>query len=276
LKHSTLSGNRVIAVTHSGSMASTRIALGGAIYVVGDVHVYDSTISGNFARLGANGNNAPVSYAYAGGISTAMANFGQEVVISGSTISGNQSDQKAGGLQLLGSVLVRNSTISGNSASFAGGMNVPDGTLTLQNSTIAFNSANKAAGIYCTMPTITSDSTIIANNTVMNMQFAPDLAHASSALMVNGADNLIMTWDASTAFASQPMTLDPGLLPLAHNGGPTMTHALPVGSPAVDAGNNVAGVRYDQRGYKYPRDVNGRADIGAYEWLERVFADGFE
>src|SRR5439155_10968009 len=55
------------------------------------------------------------------------------------------------------------------------------------------------------------------------------------------------------------------------NGGPTRTHALLPGSPAIDAGNNaIATVATDQRGF--PRiadgpdaDSTGTVDIGAFE-----------
>ena len=48
---------------------------------------------------------------------------------------------------------------------------------------------------------------------------------------------------------------------LADNGGPTATHALLRGSPALDRGGGCPTV--DQRGL--PRALGGRCDIGAYE-----------
>jgi hypothetical protein len=55
--------------------------------------------------------------------------------------------------------------------------------------------------------------------------------------------------------------------PLQHNGGPTLTHALEKGSPAIDAGvcTDSAGitVTVDQRGA--PRPQGNGCDIGAYE-----------
>jgi predicted outer membrane repeat protein len=68
--------------------------------------------------------------------------------------------------------------------------------------------------------------------------------------------------------------IDPMLGPLADNGGPTMTHALLAGSPAINAGdlNAVAGVGgvplYDQRGAPFGRVFNGRIDIGAFEYQQ--------
>ena len=67
--------------------------------------------------------------------------------------------------------------------------------------------------------------------------------------------------------------IDPLLAPLADNGGPTLTHALLPGSPAINAGdlNAVAGVDdvplYDQRGKGFDRIVS-RIDIGAFEVQE--------
>jgi hypothetical protein len=55
--------------------------------------------------------------------------------------------------------------------------------------------------------------------------------------------------------------------PLQDNGGPTFTHALLIGSPAINAGDPSFNPPpdYDQRGPGYPRVVNGRIDIGSFE-----------
>jgi hypothetical protein len=69
---------------------------------------------------------------------------------------------------------------------------------------------------------------------------------------------------------------DPKLGPLENNGGPTQTHALLAGSPAIDGGNpggcrdNLGALlTTDQRGFPRPVDGNNdsvvRCDIGAYE-----------
>jgi hypothetical protein len=52
---------------------------------------------------------------------------------------------------------------------------------------------------------------------------------------------------------------------LDDNGGPTLTHALLSGSPAIDAGNNAYATDWDQRGEGFPRIVNDIIDIGAFE-----------
>jgi hypothetical protein len=55
--------------------------------------------------------------------------------------------------------------------------------------------------------------------------------------------------------------------PLQNNGGPTLTHALLAGSPAIDAGDPsfTPPPFYDQRGPGFRRVVNGRIDIGSFE-----------
>jgi hypothetical protein len=68
---------------------------------------------------------------------------------------------------------------------------------------------------------------------------------------------------------------DPLLGPLQDNGGPTFTHALLPGSPAIDKGKNFSGATTDQRGPGFVRtfdDVSTAnatggdgTDIGAFE-----------
>jgi hypothetical protein len=62
---------------------------------------------------------------------------------------------------------------------------------------------------------------------------------------------------------------------LQDNGGPTFTHSLLPGSPAIDQGKNFSGSAYDQRGVGFARTVVNPAlteppggdgtDIGAFE-----------
>ena len=73
---------------------------------------------------------------------------------------------------------------------------------------------------------------------------------------------------------------------LADNGGPTPTHALPMGSPAIDAMPAAScASETDQTGKVRPQDGDGDmvadCDIGAFENEEGVnfdiiFANGFE
>ena len=60
---------------------------------------------------------------------------------------------------------------------------------------------------------------------------------------------------------------DPMLGPLQDNGGPTFTHELLPGSPAINSGdpNFVGPPDYDQRGPGYDRVKGGRIDVGSFE-----------
>src|SRR4029453_14322969 len=83
-----------------------------------------------------------------------------------------------------------------------------------------------------------------------------------------------LSTDSAGGFLSQPTDLvntNPLLGPLRDNGGPTFTHALLCGSPAIDAGTNFTGSATDQTGalrpFDYPTVVNvaDATDIGAFE-----------
>jgi hypothetical protein len=58
---------------------------------------------------------------------------------------------------------------------------------------------------------------------------------------------------------------NPGLAPLADNGGPTATMAPLTGSPALDAGPDPVasfpGNEFDQRGAGFPRVVGNKVDV---------------
>jgi hypothetical protein len=91
-----------------------------------------------------------------------------------------------------------------------------------------------------------------------------------------GANNLV----GASPVLLPPDTIrgDPLLSPLQNNGGPTSTHALSAGSPAIDHGNNAASLQDDQRGNGFPRVVGTNADIGAFEFDSNdvIFQSGFD
>jgi hypothetical protein len=103
--------------------------------------------------------------------------------------------------------------------------------------------------------------------------------------------NLIGTGNSLAKFTAgagdQKNVLNPMLGALADNGGPTRTHALLTGSPAIDAGSPSAvagqgGVPAgDQRGAAFTRVFNGdnagtaRIDVGAFEFQTPGFSADF-
>jgi hypothetical protein len=250
---------------------------GGGIYTGGGpAAITNSTISYNNAKRG-------------GGILIANA---YTATISASTINNNSAAYVGGGIWVAeGALTVVNTTISGNAASgrttgIGGAIYISNNgfasPMELDSSTVAFNYSSGplgGGGIVDENRVGPSNfqSSIIANNTVRvsPATYDADLGVALGA--VDGANNLII---AASGVTLPPGTLnvDPMLGPLQDNGGPTWTQALLAGSPAIAAGNNLAGLPYDQRGPGYVRSFSGVTDIGAFEVQppDEIFKDGFD
>jgi hypothetical protein len=152
-----------------------------------------------------------------------------------------------------GTTTVRNSTISANIVrngevpdTEGGGIYIQGGTVTLRSATLAGNQADTGSAIHREGPATVSLSHTIVSGT--------GLLGACTGGPFTGDHNLV----ADASCASQVGNAQLG--PLTNNGGPTNTHALPAGSPAVNAGTSCDAT--DQRGL--PR--HGACDIGAYEF----------
>ena len=270
-------GFRIFTVTSVVSISGITISngdngnLGGGIFNNGALTVSDCTISGNSASVG-------------GGI----YNVGT-LTLTGSTISDNSAVSTNGGggggvfsnTDLSGpKATITNSTISGNTtASFGGGVYNEDGRTDIKNSTITDNTApdGQGSGVASFGDPFTPTevlSTIISDNHGTDVDFVRGTTNS----FVSKGYNLIGDGNATGAF-NQPgdqVGKDPNLGVLAENGGPTQTHALLSGSPAIDAGPPTDGdpiacppPATDQRGVERPQDgdANGTAacDIGAFE-----------
>jgi hypothetical protein len=278
----TLIDSTVNANTVSSSSNYYGYLFGGGVNAVGTLVISNSTISGNTQQF--LGDITPYSIAYGGGVSGRY-----DVTITGSTIDGNQGASYGGGLFVIGNpnafshVEIVNSTISGNSASIGGGGISVGGlfrsylsSFVLHACTVADNVSQGGGGGLRFRDYTLADvqSSIIASNSAaVNADI-----DAVENLAIYGADNLINEADPDIALPADTLHGDPGLLPLANNGGLTRTHALAPGSPAIDAGNDYFELDYDQRGVGFARVAGTRADIGAYESEggDLIFADGFD
>jgi hypothetical protein len=213
----------------------------------------------------ANGFSALDSTISRNGGQAGVRTTGGNVSITGSTISGNGGI--CGGLFLgnpgvVATALIVNTTISSNYAYYGPGAGCIYDRVTISNSTVAFNTSFSidVSGLHIISPEATIESSIFAYN------HGKDLVYdgtASPALPLGGHNNLIMATPSTVP--ADTITADPQLLPLADNGGPTQTHALAEGSPAIDAGNNTAALASDQRGSSFVRVAGAKADIGAFE-----------
>jgi hypothetical protein len=172
---------------------------------------------------------------------------GYTASVLGSSLYDNQSDV-GGGVWNGGDATFTNSTLSGNTAAGDGGgiyqkyNEVPEGlTFSLNYVTIYSNTANSdstggggGGGIYMLGSTIAVSSTILAANTALTSTSTADCSLAGGTA-TSGGYNLfgVTSGCGSFAIGSDISTTTPGLAPLADNGGPTLTHALLPGSPAV-------------------------------------------
>ena len=179
----------------------------------------------------------------------------ERVTISGNTAAKGAGIFHHGGASLLS---LTNTTISGNSASDEGGGIHNDRAADITNSTIAFNTAgSNAAGVFAN-GIITLANTILYENRLGDTTPANVDAQVAINSIGFNIDN------DGTAGLSGPGDLsgvDPMLLSLQNNGGAVDTHALPIGSVAINTGANLPAPSADARGVA--RD--GIPDIGAYE-----------
>jgi hypothetical protein len=284
----------ITGCTISNNYESQGTGGGGVLNENGTMTITRCTISNNSAasQCGIAGCAIPDT-SVGGGIS----NHSGSLIITNSTISGNTCSADSsdplfptpasafgGGVDNSGSMTITNCTISGNSAvatgitnsdtGYGGGIS-NGGNLQINISTITHNSASgdNASGGGINGST-TTDSSIIALN---NAPVGPDF---TGGTLVSTGYNIIGN-NADAVIDSQPTDqigtpadpIDPLLGPLANNGGPTETHALLLGSPAIDQGIS-RGVYVDQRRFHRPIDIPGipnavggdGSDIGAFEF----------
>jgi len=261
-------GGGTLTVTNStvsgNSATSIFGAAGGGIFSTDGVTVtvISSTINGNSAGC------------LGGGIAAENA----QLTVVNSTISDNSTGGigglceggSGGGIHFYnaggGPLTVTNSTISGNSASgnggFGGGISYGGaGTLTVTYSTISGNSASDSGG------SIDNAGQATIGHTVLN-------AGEFGGTIFNGGTVTSLGYNLATDAGGGVLTglgdqinTDPMVGPLQNNGGPTFTHALLPGSPAINAGDPsfTPPPFFDQRGPGFDRVVTGRIDIGSFE-----------
>ncbi len=239
-----------LALTASTVRNNRANASAGAIQNDGTLSIVRSTIDGNDTYGGAGG---------------AIVNTGTLNVVQ-STISGNQTAGAGGGIDnTKGAAQVANSTLSGNASRGNGGGLFNVGTaVTFTNATVADNHGTSIAAGPTPGSGLYSYSTVTLANTLLALQ----LGGSNCAGVSSGTTSLAD--DASCPGTT--VTATPMIGALAANGGPTLTHALLAGSPALDTADNttcaaapVNGV--DQRGITRPQfgATANNCDVGAYE-----------
>jgi hypothetical protein len=239
----------------STNLATAIYADGGGVSNTGDLTIIDSTITQNAAVSNRDDNRS----VYGGGI------------------------YNSGSLSIYSSTIAENTSGDSDDFGVGGGIAHVDGVASLLNTTVASNDGTFLSdGILAAALTIISHSTIAGNGSVgiqigargdvyADVYMRNTIVAGHSSYDVYGpihsaGYNLIEDPTGGSGFApTDILNVNPMLGPLADNGGPTQTMALLPGSAAIDAGENSDAPEWDQRGPGFPRIVNGRIDIGAYE-----------
>lgn len=239
---SLITGNSPFGIDAADSLTVTNSRIignrAGGIHTSGPGEVSWSTI--------ANNSGAGVEAKYA-----------ESWTIADSTISGNSGDGVWWGDDEGDSLTIVNSTISGNRGTGVRALSAP--AVSIDSSTIVGNRRGLASELGESVPSsISYRNSVIARNGVDCSMGAGVLVSQGFNLDSDGSCNL------NPADATAP---NPGLGPLAANGGPTMTHALLAGSPAIDSGAVCPAT--DQRGVSRPRDGDrdgsAACDRGSFE-----------
>ena len=225
-----------------------------------------------------------------------VENTGNLALVS-STVSGNvNADANGGGISNSGSLSLFSSTVSGNLTDGGGGIFMGGGHLSVVNSTVSGNHSLDPNGDSIL---VRGGTTHVVHSTVSGFDEAISIESQDAKLTLNHAlivgdcrldnpdtlisfgRNLVGAGSGCPSDGPGDITMNPTevftrvLGPLQDNGGPTETHALLAGSPAIDAGEAVCTnadgdpLTSDQRGALRPQDGDGdgitTCDIGAFE-----------
>lgn len=261
------------------------LGYGGGIYHAGHggstLTIHRCTISGNSAITNSVGGRG-------GGIYGVFATDSL-LRITESTIINNHADKTGGGINVLGNINIADSTLNGNTAESGGGIHTREPASTIQNSTLSGNSSILDGGAILNDGQVTiTNSTIsdnqagrngggIYNNDHKTVEMTNTIfkAGVSGVNLFNNGGTVTshgynLTSDSGGGFfhaIGDQIDSDPMLGPLQDNGGPTFTHELLTGSPAINVGtpNFTPPPLYDQRGVGYDRVFGGNIDIGSFE-----------
>jgi CSLREA domain-containing protein len=263
ISKNTHGGINDLTIQNGYSHAPFVSVLGAGVTNYGGYGLHRVTVRNNIAI----NDTDPSQAEYGGGI----RNYG-EMYLYFSTVTGNKAGL-GGGIYNTGVIRIWNSTISGNSSFYAGGgIYHKDGELWSTGATIANNLSQMqpGGGIWNGL-----DFPLHLSNTIVADNISPYNKDLHGSFNSDG-NNLIENRGGSTGYvaADLPDGTNPMLDVLQNNGGHTDTHALLLGSPAINAGNDCPSINldacssgYDQRTYPFARKI-GTVDIGAFEFQE--------
>lgn len=274
------------AIHNSGDLTLTRVrvgastaistaarAEGGGIYSAGtgvQLTLDESTVIDNLAEGVGSGFDRPGGGGiYSDRTLTITGSTFVDNIVRGTGTSSNASfTSPAGGAILAQAGTIENSTVSRNFAlspdvaiSPRGGGVYTDANVSLLSSTVTGNGASSGTGAGAQArpgENIAGNSAITGATVTLKNTIVSDSAEGGTNchnITVNSLGHNLE--DRDSCNLDEPTDLintDPLLESLADNGGPTRSHAIPMSSPALDAGDNTAnGFAFDQRGAGFDR-----------------------
>lgn len=257
-------GSTNLAVTDSVIAANRAGDTAGGILSEHNLTIERSDISGNVAAQ------------HGGGV-VAMSAIVAESTFSGNVAGSPSSTAAQGGaLVVSGYSAIRTSTFSGNTAGDAAAIAATGADfLEVNGVTIAANTARAAGGAAVRFASSSTADRI--ENTILDGNTPRNCPTAAGWQITSEGYNLASDATCPLGATGDRTDVSARLGALGPNGGPTRTHALLPGSPAIDRGNNVRCAARDQRGIsvaggigtsrQIDGDGNGTAvcDIGAFE-----------
>lgn len=303
ISDSTISDNRLMSIGTGGGIYNKGFLSGQNLVVTNNAAYFGGGIGSDgtlmLSKTKVDSNQAYGAIGSGGGIDSRW-----EATLMNTTIS-NNSAPAGGGVRNAWHLRLINSTVSNNSATWSiGGGIHNESILDVTNSTISSNTANTGGGGISNKSLMSLANVTIANNTTATMGgggaiylYNQGILDIVNSLLANNVASGVRNncvapsgsitsygynlEDGNTCFFTaigDKVNVDPLLIALQDNGGATFTHALMVGSPAIDAGNPAGckadgGTRdllNDQRSFLRPVDGDGNGspvcDIGAYEF----------
>ena len=265
----------------SGLTISNGMVSGGIFPANSGAGVFNDNGSVTLSHCTLTGNSA----SYGGAIS----NVGLAgLTVRNCTLNGNTASFNGGALYNVctapgfAGVGMENSTLSGNGSGVNGGaisnyVALSSSTvIQIKSCTFSGNSATGAGGAIHNQRDTGTATVQIASNIFQTGASGANLVNTGGASLTSSGYNL--SNDDGSGFLTatgDQINKNPMLGPLQNNGGPTFTHALLAGSPAIDKGRSFV-LTTDQRGVGYLRTIDDpsilpasggdNTDIGAFEF----------
>ncbi len=223
----------------TGTFGAGLYHLGSSLSVINSTFRSNTTNQGG-GGIGIDGSNATIT----------------SCLFTGNTAGGG------GGMLARENALITNCTFSGN---IGNGIRSDGNSLTVVNSTVTGNRSGDGAILINDNATLRLLNCIVAGNTDAGGTTALNIITAGGGtVMAASSFNLIGTGGSgglTNGANNNIVGVDALLAPLGNYGGPTQTHALLPGSPAINAGTNSGDPTTDQRGFARV----GATDIGSFE-----------